>query len=106
MLTSNHIGSILSTSKRTNQYKNYSDKRVHTNWIKHSSNKHLLTTLEIIDHIIWNGSDCLKCSTLNHEARLRSLWLPLGADHLATGLGIGLQLIVLGFPELQLLSAP
>jgi hypothetical protein len=34
------------------------------------------------------------------------LWLPLGADHLTTGLGVGLQLVILGFPQAELLSAP
>jgi len=65
----------------------------------------LVTTLEIIDHIIRNRSDCLKRSTLNHEARFGSHRLPLGADHLTTGLGIRLELVILGFPQAELLCA-
>jgi hypothetical protein len=65
----------------------------------------LVTTLEIIDHIIRNGSDSLEHNTLDHEARLRTHRLPLGADHLTTGLGICLELVVLGFPQAELLCA-
>ncbi|KAG8088639.1 hypothetical protein GUJ93_ZPchr0010g8240 [Zizania palustris] len=66
----------------------------------------LVTTLEIIDHIIWNGGDSLQCSTFNHEARFRALRLPLRADDLTTSLGICLDLIILDFPQTKLLSAP
>jgi hypothetical protein len=65
----------------------------------------LVTALEIVDHIIRNRSDCLECSTLNHEARFGSHGLPLGADHLTAGLGIRLELVILGFPQAELLRA-
>ena len=66
----------------------------------------LVTTLEIIDHIIGNGSDRLNCSTLDHEARLRAQRLPLGADNLTTGLCLRLEPIVVDYPQAELLSAP
>jgi hypothetical protein len=66
----------------------------------------LVPTLEIIDHIIRDGGDCLDCSTLDQEARLGTLRLPLGADDFTTRLGICLQLIVLCFPHAELLGAP
>ena len=74
------------------------------NWSRYNRSS-LVTTLEVIDHIIWNRSDCLNCSTLDHEARLRTQGLPLGADHLTTGLGIRLELVVLGLPQAELFRA-
>lgn len=65
----------------------------------------LVTTLEIVDHIIRDGSDSLDGSTLDHEARLGTQWLPLGADDLTTRLGVCLQLVVLCLPQAELLSA-
>jgi hypothetical protein len=68
--------------------------------------KILVTTLEIIDHIVRDGGDSLQCCTLNHEAGLRTLRLPLRADDLTTSLGICLELVVLDLPQAELLSAP
>lgn len=66
----------------------------------------LVTTLEIIDHIVGNGSDSLNCGTLDHEPRFRAERLPLGADDLTARLGFRLELVVLHFPQAELLSTP
>ena len=65
----------------------------------------LVSSLEIIDHIVRDGSDGLDGGALNHESRLRTQWLPLGADDLTTCLGIRLQLIILCLPQAELFCA-
>lgn len=66
----------------------------------------LVTTLEIVDHIVGNGGNSLQCGTFHHETRFGPFRLPLGADDLATSLGLGLQLVVLDLPQREVLSAP
>ena len=65
----------------------------------------LVTALEIVDNIIWDGGDGLDGSTFNHEARLGTQRLPLGADDLTACLGICFQLVILCLPLAELLSA-
>ena len=65
----------------------------------------LVSSLEIVDHIIRDGSDGLDGSAPNHEARLGAQRLPLGADDLATRLGISLQLVILCLPQAELFCA-
>ena len=65
----------------------------------------LVSTLEIIDHIVRDGGDSLDGSSLNHEARLGTQRLPLGADDLATCLGVRLQLVILCLPQAELFCA-
>lgn len=66
----------------------------------------LLTTLEIINDIIWYGSNSFQSSTLYHETRFGSFWLPLGANDLALCFSLYLELIILHLPQLEFLSAP
>ena len=66
----------------------------------------LVTALEIINNIIWNGSNSFQCRTFHHETRFGTLWLPLCADNLTSGLSLSLQLIILLLPETKFLSAP
>lgn len=65
----------------------------------------LVSTLEIINHVVRNGSDSLQCSTFYHETWLGTLRPSLGADFLAAGLCLCLQLIILFLPQAELLSA-
>ena len=66
----------------------------------------LVATLEIINNIVWNGSNSFQHRTLDHETRFWALRLPLCANHLTLCLGLCLELIILYLPQFEFLSAP
>ena len=66
----------------------------------------LVTALEIIHDVVGDGGDRLDRGALDHEPRLGTCGLPLGADDLAAGLGLRLELVVVDLAQAELLLAP
>ena len=80
-------------------------KKLKKNRPNNSSNG-LITTLKIIDDIIWNGCHSFQCCTFHHETWFGALWLSLCANDLTFCLCLSLQLIILQLPLTEFLGAP
>jgi hypothetical protein len=91
---------------RTTQYQNIGNKHRLLIGLSCSRTSTLVTTLEIVDNIVRDRGDRLDRGALNHEPWLGTCRLPLGADDLATGLGLRLELVVVDLPQTELLLAP
>jgi len=68
--------------------------------LKNARKYNLITSLQVIDDIIWNRCHSLECRCIKDKATFGSCRLPLGANFLTPRLSLSLQSVI-SLPALQ-----